>query len=118
MKLSEKMQRVADVWDRDSVDLAPSANLIRSFVKDVAQLEDKLEGRKEAMRINTDFKLMAMGLQDKLERQAEHITHTNDSIADRNREVRKWKRLHHELGKRYALLKTVSEDIPDTPGEA
>jgi len=58
-------------------------------------------------------------LEDKLERQAEQITNTNDSIADRNSEVRKWKRLHHELGKRYALLKTVSEDVvqrPDEPG--
>jgi len=50
MKLSDKMRRVADVWDKDNHVLTPSANLVRNFSYEVDMLEDQLIQCQEAAK--------------------------------------------------------------------
>ncbi len=46
-----------------------------------------------------------VALEEKIKRQAEQLTRANAALSPRKQEAMRWKRLHHELGKKYAAVK-------------
>ena len=44
-------------------------------------------------------------METKIKRQAEQLTRANAALSPRKQEAMRWKRLHHELGKKYDAVK-------------
>ena len=79
-KLSERMRKFREAhWEPTPPETVEELDLmwrqsLEIFEIGAAALEQELEGRREAMRINTDFKLMSLGCQEEnsnLEQRAE-----------------------------------------------